>query len=352
MLLQQSDRDRFDTFIASCDYGNFLQTWGWGELKATTGWTPHRIAIERDSQIHAAAQILERSIPGVHQSLFYCPRGPIVDLAHQELFDALMAEIHEFAKTRRAMALKIDPAIRLENDTYITMIKKHGFSPVPVREDAFGGTQPKYVMALSIADDEEALLARFKSKWRYNIRLATRKGVTVQIDCPRDDIAKFYDVLVETAARDGFKVRSRAYFYDMYDLLISSGSGGLFLTRFGDEVIGGAIALTCGNTAWYVYGASSDRHRNKMPNHLMQWEMMKWSKARGCKVYDMRGVAKIDNTKTPLQGLNRFKEGFDAQYIEYIGEWDLIYSPTWYHLFTVAEPMVRKLRLMLAGLRK
>ncbi len=353
MLLQASDRERFDNFIAACEYRSFLQTWGWGDLKATTGWTPHRIAIQsEDGQILAAAQILERSLPGVHRSLFYCPRGPMFDLTHPELFQTLMAEIGEFARTRGAMALKIDPAIRLANDAYMSMLRTHGFSLVPVREDAFGGTQPKYVMALDISEDEEAILARFKSKWRYNIRLAERKEVTVQTDCAREDIDAFYDVLVETCQRDGFKVRSRAYFYDMYDLLIATGGGGLFLTRFGDEVIGGAIALTCGDTAWYVYGASSNRQRNRMPNHLMQWEMMKWAKARGCTVYDMRGVAKQDNVDSPLQGLNRFKEGFDAQYIEYIGEWDLIYSPVWYHLFSVAEPLVRRLRLTVAGLRR
>jgi lipid II:glycine glycyltransferase (peptidoglycan interpeptide bridge formation enzyme) len=82
-----------------------------------------------------------------------------------------------------------------------------------------------------------------------------------------------------------------------------------------------------------------------MPNHLMQWEMMKWAKERGCSVYDMRGVARelaTDQDESALQGLNRFKRGFGARYMEYVGESDLVYSPLWYGLFNLAERLRRR----------
>ena len=159
-------------------------------------------------------------------------------------------------------------------------------------------------------------------------------------------------MLIETAERDGFGVRAQSYFYDIYDLLISASLGSLFMARYDGLPIAGAITVALGTHAWYIYGASSNSHRDKMPNHLMQWEMMRWAKARGCHVYDMRGVARKDDTDSPLYGLNRFKEGFAAQYVEYVGEWDLIYAPLWYHLFNMLEPTVRKIRLLRARRRK
>ena len=76
-----------------------------------------------------------------------------------------------------------------------------------------------------------------------------------------------------------------------------------------------------------------------MPNHLIQWEMMRWARTQGCTVYDMRGVAPEgpDVSEEGLSGLNRFKRGFGARYVEYIGEYDLILKPTWYSLYQMAE---------------
>ena len=152
-------------------------------------------------------------------------------------------------------------------------------------------------------------------------------------------------MLQETCQRDGFGVRAVSYYYDIWDLLIERGLGAMFLGRVEDQVVCGALTFALGHQAWYVYGASSNSHRNLMPNHLMQWEMMKWAKARGCTVYDMRGVARETTegeAEDQLHGLTRFKRGFGAQYMEYLGEFDLVYSPLWYKLFNFAEKARRR----------
>jgi len=351
MLLGDSDRHRYNEFVAACECGNFLQSWEWGELKAATGWVPYRLALEEDGRICAAVQILSRQVPGMNRCLFYSPRGPLHDLSRPDLFQAIIAEINHIARRHGALAYKLDPAVTADNADYVQMLREHGFTPAKVADEGFGGTQPRYVMQVDIRPDEEDIIAGFKSKWRYNVRLAGRNGVTVSSDSNRQQMHKFYDLLLETALRDGFKVRARSYFDDIYDLFIAPGTGGLFLATFEQRPIAGAIVLTLGKRAWYVYGASSNEHRDKMPNHLMQWEMMRWAKARGCEVYDMRGVANAEDKQSPLYGLNRFKRGFAAQYVEYIGEWDLVYSPILYRLYNAAEPAVRKLRLLIAKLK-
>ena len=351
MLLGDDDRERYNEFAAACEYGNFLQSWEWGELKAATGWQPYRIAVEEEGRICAAVQILSRPVPGIRKCLFYSPRGPLYSLRRPELFQAILAEINDLARRHGALAYKIDPAIAADNSDYVGMLVEHGFAPAAVAASGFGGTQPRYVMQVDVSPDEDDIIAKFKSKWRYNVRLAERSGVTVSSENSREQVGTFHDLLLETAARDGFKVRAQSYFDDIYDLFIAPEKGGLFLAHFEGKLIAGAIVLTLGKRAWYVYGASSNEHRDKMPNHLMQWEMMRWARARGCEVYDMRGVANAEDKQSPLYGLNRFKRGFAAEYVEYIGEWDLVYSPTWHRLFTAAEPAAHKLRLLIAKLR-
>jgi lipid II:glycine glycyltransferase (peptidoglycan interpeptide bridge formation enzyme) len=198
-------------------------------------------------------------------------------------------------------------------------------------------------MQLDLDKSVDDLLASFHQKWRYNIRLAERKGVSIKSDCTKDDLRAFYDVLQVTAKRDGFLVRGYSYFETMWDLLVPSGYAKLFLGIYEGQVISGAFDFIIGNRAWYVYGASSNEHRNLMPNHLMQWTAIQWAMEQGCKWYDFRGVSPRRDASEDddhLQGLNRFKEGFSPRYVEYIGEYDMVISPLWYWLWVRVKPAV------------
>jgi peptidoglycan pentaglycine glycine transferase (the first glycine) len=344
MLLTQEYKSQWNDFVAGFDTGDFMQAWEWGDLKARTGWQPLRVALLEGGRITAGMQILRRQAPG-GRSLFYPARGPLVAPDRLDLLTPLMAETRALAREQRALALKIDPAVLAPNDAYVVALHKAGFRAAPGLNE-FGGVQPRYVMKVDISAEPDELLAGFHAKWRYNIRLAERKGVEIRLG-RREELPAFYEVLQETCRRDGFGVRALSYYYDLWDLVLEPGLGGLFLGSVGEELICGAITLAMGHQAWYVYGASSNRLRNTMPNHLLQWEMMKWAKERGCSVYDMRGVARERETghdEGALHGLNRFKRGFGAEYLEYIGEYDLVYSPLWYAAYNGAVSLRKALR--------
>ncbi len=344
MLLTPDRQSDWNAFVAGCPAGDFMQAWEWGDLKARTGWAPLRLAVERDGRLAAGMQVLQRKAPG-GRCLFYAPRGPLVPSGETELLESLLSEARQLARDRRALALKVDPALPEPDEAFVGNLRRLGFRPAPDTTH-FGGVQPRYVMKVNIAPGPDELLASFHPKWRYNIRLAQKKGVTIRPGT-RDDLPAFYEVLQETCRRDGFAVRALSYYEDLWDLVLAPGLGGLFLGSVGDELICGAITLALGPQAWYVYGASSNRLRHTMPNHLLQWEMMQWAQARGCTVYDMRGVARetgADDDEGGLHGLNRFKRGFGAQYLEYIGEFDLVYSPLWYVAYNQALRLRRALR--------
>jgi lipid II:glycine glycyltransferase (peptidoglycan interpeptide bridge formation enzyme) len=345
MRLTDADKQRWNDFVAAQPAGDVLQAWEWGELKARTGWQPYRFAVAEGERLVAGAQVLQRPLPG-GRSLLYAPRGPLVAEGYLAALSDLITEIRTHARQVGGLALKVDPAIADGDAEWSAALAREGFRLSPASATGFGGVQPRYVMKVDLRDTEEELLASFHPKWRYNLRLAERKGVTIAADCCREDMALFYEVLQETAARDGFGIRAVSYFYDLWDLLLARGLGRLFLGRLEGEIICGAITLALGPQAWYIYGASSNRHRNVMPNHLLQWEMMRWARAQGCRVYDMRGVAReaSGEAEDALHGLNRFKRGFGAVYSEYVGEYDLVFAPLWYRVYNVAEATVRALR--------
>lgn len=338
------DKQRWNDFVAGHPAGDFQQAWEWGDLKARTGWVPLRVAVEEQGAIVAGMQVLQRQAPG-GRCLFYGARGPLVPADRPDLLAGLLDQVRALARQRRALALKVDPAVPAPDEAFVGQLTSLGFRPAP-NMTHFGGVQPRYVMKVDIGMTEEALLASFHPKWRYNIRLAEKKGVQIRPGT-RDDLPAFYEVLQETCRRDGFAVRGLSYYEHMWDLILAPGLGGLFLGTVGDELICGAITLALGPQAWYVYGASSNHLRNTMPNHLLQWEMMKWAQARGCTVYDMRGVARETGEggeEGGLHGLNRFKRGFGAAYVEYVGEFDLVTSPLWYMAYNQAQRLRAALR--------
>ena len=241
-----------------------------------------------------------------------------------------------------AILLKIDPPVPIEDTVSRDNILAAGFQPVALA--GFGGTQPKCVMQLDLNLSEEELMRSFKEKWRYNIRLAERKGVTIREVCTREDLPVFYELLKETCERDGFLVRGYRYFEDMWDILTPAGYMNLAIAYFEDTPLSGVLIYRFGDRAWYTYGASSNVNRNLMPNHLIQWRMIRRALADGCRWYDFRGVSpKTGEGDAHLEGLNRFKEGFSPRFVEYIGEYDLVLSPAWYWMWNIARPRLQKL---------
>lgn len=339
----EQDRQRFDDFIARFETGDLLQSYEWGELKSKSGWRPVRVIAERDGEIVAAASLLKRAIPKTRRCIMYAPRGPVLDTRDSELVRDFSALLRQTAIKHGAILLKIDPPVPIEDTVSEANIRAAGFQLIS--SDGFGGTQPKCVMQLDLDKPLNEVMASFKEKWRYNIRLAERKGVTVNLDCTREHLPTFYTILKETAHRDGFLVRGQKYFEDMWDLLYPAGYMRLALTYYEGKPVAGAVAYLFGDKAMYTYGASSNEHRNVMPNHLMQWTLIRWAKESGCKWYDFRGVSprKQPDAGDHLGGLNRFKEGFSPRFVEYIGEYDMILSPSWYWLWNVARPWVSKM---------
>jgi len=198
---------------------------------------------------------------------------------------------------------------------------------------------------MDITPGEEELLANMHAKTRYNIRLADRKGVKVRLVEDKADLRIFYQVLTETAERDQFLIRGYSYFESIWDEMVPTGYAKFFLVESPEgETIAGALLMTIGDKAWYLYGASSNAHRNLMPNYLMQWEMIRWSRQQGCTLYDFRGVSgDITDESNPLYGLYRFKKGFGGELTEFIGDWDCVYSPLFYSLWTKALPKYKAL---------
>jgi lipid II:glycine glycyltransferase (peptidoglycan interpeptide bridge formation enzyme) len=295
------------------DGGQILQTRAWGEFKRAHRWTPQYLVSNTERPV--AVLVLRHSIPGLGV-LAYVPKGPGV--AGPVQLPALLDGLRAAAGS--AFAIKVEPEIE-QSAAAASALRDMGLEKS--RHDV---QISRATIIVDLRPDEDAMLASFKPKSRYNIRLAQRRGVTVApVPLDEHSIDTMYSLMASTRDRAGFTLRSKAYFTQYWHLHAAAGQGQLFLASLDGEVLAGVFATYLGKKAWYKDGGSTKEHAAVMAPHLLQWEVMRWLKARGVEAYDLVAVPPRDelNPAHPLFGLYRFKSGFSEHITEYVGTWDL-----------------------------
>jgi lipid II:glycine glycyltransferase (peptidoglycan interpeptide bridge formation enzyme) len=321
-IIENLDARAWDDFVIARG-GHLLQSAGWGELKSRFGWRALRLAFARENDLIAGTQMLIRDLP-LGLRFCYIPRGPVGDASDPALIDALC----EAAQSHHAFALKIEP-----NSTSTQSVQ---FPTSNFQHLTSNSIQPRATIHLDLTRDLDAILAQMKSKWRYNIRLAERKGISVRMSGARD-AALFHQLLQITGARDQFAIHTEEYYRSAFELLSTRDCATLFIAEFEREPLATIFVTAFGDEAIYLYGASSNAHRDRMPNHALHWEAIQWAKARGCKRYDLWGIgATTDADEKTAHGLYQFKQGFGGEVVRYAGACDVIFSRWKYALYTRA----------------
>ena len=331
----------YEAFVQSHPKGNFAQSYLWGKQKPMWQWDAIAVRGE-DGAIRGSLAVMTRKVPGIGRTLMYGCRGPVCDLDDRETFSQLLDGAKALAKTYKSYVIKIDPDVPSSNTAFSSMLQSFGFRAKEGSKN-FEAIQPRYVFRLNVeGKTEEELLANFHQKWRYNIRLAERKGVTVRI-CGKEMVPVFSELMLTTGVRDGFVTRKPEYFAAMLDNL---GEHARLYMAFdpNDTPIAGTLAIHYGDKVWYLYGASSNEHRNLMPNYLLQWRMIQWAVETNCRIYDFRGVSGDVSEDNPLYGLFRFKQGFGGDFTEFVGEMDLVLSPVIYWAVEHGTSVFKELR--------
>jgi lipid II:glycine glycyltransferase (peptidoglycan interpeptide bridge formation enzyme) len=316
---------------------HILQSWEWGAFKSRHGWSATRWLVrDADGTERAAALVLRRQLARLPFGLLYVPKGPIVDYADTKACETILAHLERLTRTQRAIFVKIDPDVGVDNVPFIDRLLERGW------RSSAEQIQFRNTMTLDLTQEEDVLLAAMKSKWRYNVRLAGRKGVRTQPGT-MGDLALLYELYRETSLRDGFVIRPFQYYQDAWGSFIQSGSAYPLIATVDGDPVAMMILFRYGDRAWYMYGASRDLHRDKMPNHLLQWEAIRWAKAVGCTVYDLWGAPDEPVETDPMWGVYRFKNGFGASLERHIGAYDYVSSRFGYWNYSVLMPRLLSL---------
>lgn len=348
-------RDAWDRMVAADGSGGFLQLWGWGDHAARFGAIVERWALVSEGRVLGAAQVLvEKARAGMMASV---PHGPVCP-SEPDIRSAMFEQLR-IRYRGRAVALRFEPAWP-DSQAARRDVAAAGLRPsTPL--------QPRSTSILDllpdVEDGEAALLERMHQKCRYNIRLSARKGVGVEL-CGPEALEDFEAMLEDTARRHGLTQRPRGYHASAYRAFEPSGVA-LFAARFEAETLGMIMVVRCGDRATYLYGASTERERGRMPNHALQWRAITDARAAGCRSYDFWGIPDEIGARTMrgedpesipegqggLWGVWRFKRGFGGHVERRVGRWDDVLAPVRYLVGVSAPAALRRFRGGAAGAR-
>jgi len=324
-----------------------LQAFEWGEFRKKTG-----VKVIRETDW----ELTIHKIPYISWTIGYLPKGNLPD-------KKLIEELKKIGKENKCIFIQLEPNVRSMVNGQWSMVNL-----VPAAHPLF----TKYTFVLNLTKSEDELLEAMHPKTRYNIKVAQKHGVNVVEDNSDKAFEAYLKLASETSKRQKFYAHTQDYHKLMWQtlkiqnskfrvqnldknkltahLLVAkykpkSNSELLIInSKLRAETLAAWILFTFKDTLYYPYGASSDKHREAMASNLMMWEAIKFGKKLGLKKFDMWGaLGPNPDPKDPWYGFHKFKLGYGAELVEFIGSYDLVINPILYNLYKIAN----KLRWMI-----
>jgi len=312
-----------------------LQTWEWGEVKQSAGNKIIRLAeVDESGSILRAYLFTAHALPGGRVAINYA-KG---DWPSHSILKYLKEHFQH-----RAILIKLEPEVFLEETGKfrIPLYRKNW------RQDELEFTLShspifaRYTFLLNLEISEAQLLAGMKSKTRYNLNLAKRKGVKVVDETANPNAFKiFFSLYQETVNRQGYLGHDQAYHHRVWQTMQEAGMARIMVAYFNDQPLSAYLLFFFKGGAYYLYGGSTEQHKELMASNLLMWESIRLAKKLHCVTFDLWGALPADySPRHPWAGFHRFKEGYGAEHRSYLPTIDIVLNPVWYRLFSLIWPV-------------
>lgn len=365
--LIEKDKPEYNRFVALQPSGSFLQSWEWGEWQKNLGREAHRFFLtnnpSRLGEVMSGAEADKESITDNDEQgetigsiqltkmplpmgryYLYAPYGPVLtggDL-RQETRDHLQELVNALKlKFPDAIFVRLEPKIELIGQSENSASAEAIASKQYVRKTK--NIQPGKTLLLDLQKTEEQLLSEMHHKTRYNIKLAKKHGVEIQEEFAVSvGHGLFYkeaiELIMHTAKRQHFTTYPQTYYEQLVDFFALKKQMDLKLhiykAVFQNQLLAAAVMLDFAGTRTFLFGGSSEFHKNVMAPYLLHWLAITDAKKNNLKIYDFWG---IETARGETPGFVRFKLGFGGLPLQYGGAFDVAFAAGWYKIYSLAR---------------
>lgn len=292
-----------DRFVLRSSHGSFFSTSkAFLLFEALSSHTPFYYLFQEGNEILGLVLVVTKWEEGVKKrfsmrNIIY--GGPVfaerILLGHKELFVKKYVDC-------------------LGKDTSAIYSEIRNFADYSELQEAYSFSGAEFTPHLNFLiplDSEEAVLSKFKSEKRRQIRKALKAGVEIIKASNIDEVMQFYSILVNIySTRVGKPLASKEFFITFFK------NNGLFLLlKFEGKIIGGAMIPVKGNDIVYDwYRGGDDLNFKKLyPSTVAAWAGIKFGLDEGFKVYDFMGAGHPDKE----YGVRGFKQQFGGDLVNY-----------------------------------
>lgn len=391
-------QSEYESFINNHPLCNLLQSYQWAKIK--NNWDHLYTGVyNQDHTLVATGLVLIKKLP-LSFTMFYIPRGPIMDYKNKELLSFYFNQLKKVAKKYHCLFIKCDPGIHVkdykigetqeemypETQAILENMKAAGAIHQGFTTYIEESVQPRYQANVYKTETFEEDLPRHT---RRLIKDALKRNVQV-VKADMSRLQEFSDVVSLTEERKHVSLRNKEYFEKLMNAyqddaylflaqvnisenleklrqaklandqeLEKLGDGApkklrrlqdidrslqkdikefeTFVDQYPDTtVIAGILSIKCKDTMEMLYAGMNDKFKKFMPQYYLYTENMKYAFEHGCNYANMGGVE--GDLK---DGLTKFKSNFSPYINEFIGEFDIPVSKPLYKLSQIAYKKVK-----------
>ena len=356
------NQKEYDHFVENHPSCSLLQSYKWANIK--NNWNSIYTGVYEKDTLVAAGLVLIRPLP-LSFSMFYLPRGPILDYKNKELLNFYFTELKKIAKKEHCLFIKFDPSILIssfhldeERNNMVEYADDFGMDNLSKK----GKKNIKIAQKqnLDIQFGHKELLEDFDKVMKCT---EERKGISLRTK-------EYYELLLDTYADDAFITLAYFHIHDMlketkeryeqclldlescpenakkkrFTLEELKDSLEKKISKYEEDVkiygetvcVCGTLTVKYGHTSEILYAGMNEDFKRLMGPYLTWYKTMEKCFELGCKTSNMGGIE-----GTLKGGLVDFKEIYHPRINEYIGEFDI---PVNSLLYNVAFKFYKKIK--------
>ena len=369
-MLKVIDENVFREYALKNPYFSIYQLPEWGTLKNGTGWVRHLLGYYENDTLVGVTMLLEKRMP-LNLSLYYSPRGYLIDVFDFDLLKDFNDEVIKYVKKNHGFMLKVDPNViyatrdsegnlkeKCGEEAYYNF-KKLGFKHMGFSQN-FEDLQPRVLCRIELKDTYNDTLATFSKSTKKNIAKTYDMGVRVKVvDSSKMD--EFVKLLEDTAINKNFIIRPASYYKKMVDLMnnyITLYIAYIDTNLYYDYVwntlentkkeleilemqmkkinIGALMSVFTGDEGITFMSGTASSYKEFNPKYAFYREHIEDSIKKHLKYVNFYGISLDMDKNGPYYGIYELKKGFNPEIIELIGEFDYVINPLIYYGYKLA----------------
>jgi len=397
-----------EEYLAFCQKHNahFLQTWAWGLVNEKCRYLiPCYVGLKDDHNNLVAATLLLKKVTPFKMAYFYAPRGFVMDMHDEKLLKEFTNYLKVYLQKNKGIYLKVDPAIKYHDidaeankvdggennyqlfNTFIELGYIHkGFTKIHERN------QPRYTFRINLRNDFEAIENKMNRTFLKTVRRSYDYDLVIRLS---EDVNTFYNLIKNNAEKDNFHEQSLNYYTNFFTVFKKYNQVKMFeavlkpkevVIKLNEElkalenkvqnkqvknnidteniinrlkndisllgelkeseiVVCSLICVYTVKGAWTLYIGNGELGTKVNAINRLYYEAIKDAYENKYDFMDLFGTVGDPHTNfKKLAGLHEFKRKMGGEYIEFIGEFDLINKKGWYLILPLILKVYRKLR--------